>query len=178
MSQLHLYTTSSSERSVRLSAEITASLTSTVWLSDTLTPDLPCFHQPCFFNCKKPKVCSVYFKGLRCFRSEKIRLCKVTFPHFVLTGQIWQILTLVSCCCSSQQAEGVIWSHAHPKAFVQLWKRTFSLLSSNFLSQKSSTRNAYSSLATESSLSALMKLPTFWSGYLAETWAILALKLS
>lgn len=111
--------------SVRLSAEMAASLTSTVWLSDALSPDPTRFHQPCFFNCKKPKVCRVYFKGLRCFRNEKIRLCKVMLPHFVLTGQIWQILTLVSCCCSSQQAEGVIRSHAHPKAFVQLRKRNF-----------------------------------------------------
>lgn len=58
------------------------------------------------------------------------------FPCFVLTGQIWQILTLVSCC-SPQQAEGVIWAHAHPKAFVQLRNVTFFSLFSDFpLSEK------------------------------------------
>lgn len=145
---------------------MTAALTSAVRLSDTLTPNPSCFHQPCVFNSKKPRVCSVYFKELCCFRNEKITLYKVMLPCFVLTGQTWQILTLVSCC-SPQQAEGVIWSHAHPKAFVQLQKRIFFLLISNFPSQKSSTWNTYSSLATKSSLPALVK-HSFWSSYLAE----------
>jgi len=87
-------------------------------------------------------------------------------PRFVLPGQIWQILTLVSCC-SPQQAERVIWSHAHPKTFVQLQKMIFLILFSDFLSQKSSTRNTYSSLATTSSLPALTK-HSFWSSYLAQ----------
>lgn len=101
-----------------------AALTSAVRLSDTLTPNPSCFHQPCLFNCQQPKVCSVYFKGHGCFRNEKIILYKVMLPCFVLTGHIWQILTLVSCCLP-QQAEGVIWSHTHPKAFVQLQKMFF-----------------------------------------------------
>lgn len=164
--QLHLYTTSLSETSVRRSAEMTAAPTAAVGLSDSLTPSPSCFPQPCLFNCEKPKVRTVYFKELCCFRNEKITLYKVTLLRFVLTGQIWQILTLVSCCLP-QQAEGVIWPHAHPKAFVQLQKRIFFLLFCNFLPQKSSTWNIYSSLATTSSLPALVKR-SFWSNSLAE----------
>lgn len=58
------------------------------------------------------------------------------FPYFVLTGQIWQILTLISCC-SPQQSERIIWSHADPKALVQLRNVTFFSLFSDFsLSKK------------------------------------------
>lgn len=121
--RLYLHTASFSEMSVRLSVEMTAALTSAAWLSDTLTPNPSCSHQLYLSSRKKPKVCSVYVKGLCYLRHGKITLYYVMFPCSVLTGQIWQILT--ACCCLPQQAEGVIWSHSYPKAFVQLQSRFF-----------------------------------------------------
>lgn len=108
---------------------------------------------------------SFVVSGMR--KSHFIRLWSPIFH-----GQIWMILTLVSCC-SPQQAEGVIWSHSYPKAFVQLQKRILFLLFSNFLSQKSSTWNICRSLDPKSSLPALLK-HSFWSSYPDESWAILA----
>lgn len=126
--QVYLYATRFSEMSVRLSEEMTAALTS-VWLSDTLTRRPSCSPQLCLLNCKKPKVCSVYIKGLCCFRNEKITLYMVMLHRSALTSQILQILTF--------------WHYGHtrthPKlvtAFAQLQKRIFFLLFSNLLSQK------------------------------------------
>lgn len=167
--RLYLHTASFSEMSVRLSVEMTAALTSAAWLSDTLTSNPSRSRQLYLSSRKKPKVCSVYVKGLCYLRHGKITLYYVMFPCSVLTGQIWQILT--ACCCLPQQAEGVIWSHSYPKAFVQLQRWFFFLLFSNFLSRKSGTWNTYSSLATKSSLPALVK-HSFWSSYLGERWDI------
>lgn len=139
---------------------------------DSLTTNPSCFCRPCLFNCKKPKVRSVNFREFCCFRNEKVTFYKVMVTQFLLAGQIWMTLTLVSCC-SPQQAEGVMWSHSHPKAFAQLRKRIFFLLFSNFLSQKSSTWNTCRSSATKSSLPALLK-HSFWSSYPGESWATLA----
>lgn len=162
---LDLRTASSSEMSVRLSVEMTAAPTSAARLSDTLTPNPSCSRQLYLSNRKKPKVFSVYVKGCCYLRNGKITLYCVMLPCSVLPGRIWQILT--ACCCLPQQAEGVMESHSHPKAFVQRQKTIFFLLFSNFLSQKSSTWNTYSSLATKSSPPALVKR-FFWSSYIGE----------
>lgn len=117
------------------SAEMTASLTSTVWLSDTPTPDLPCFHHPRFFNCKKPKVCSVHFKGVCCFRNEKIRLCKVMLPLFCT---FWTDLAdfvisfLLLFIPAGGRGDAITCT---PKSFcITVKEDFFSLLVSNFLS--------------------------------------------
>lgn len=43
--------------SARLFVEMTSALNSAVWLSDTLSPNSCCCHQPWLFYCKLPKVC-------------------------------------------------------------------------------------------------------------------------